>query len=778
MQRGPARARVLMRRGGLLFVIGRHRDAITDLTAAIAGLHRIGDDVWESRARQNRALAFLALGAVARADADLARAEELLARTGQELESAIARQNRGVAAFRSGNLPLALRHLAESEARFTRIGVVKADLLIDRSAVLLAAGLFDEAFAELDSGIRELESTGGAHAADYAQLVFAAGAAALACEEPDAARSYGVRARRLFSAQHREWWTARSDHLVISAEAARRRRTKAMLTRAERSASRLESLRMEDAPAAHLIAGRIAASVGEDARADASWARSARSRHYGPALARSAGWLAQALRSQRAGRSRGTLAACRRGLDALDEHVATLGATELRARATAHGRELTLLAQREAVRRGDGRALLRWTERWRAISLTVARVRPPADRRLAADLTALRDVNTRLDAERASEGAAAAVLERERARLEVAVRARVLQAETPSGAKSGEHGLDVDRLREALAGRTLLELVDIDDDLVCVLVNDRGVRIARAGSTADAAREVQFAHSALRRLARGSVNAGADAMLVETGARLERVLLGTAANSIGDDATVIIPPGRFHSVPWGLLPALRDRTFTIAPSARVWLRGCSMRPPRERRVALVAGPGLESEGREVRILARRHSHATVLEGGRARVMDVLAAMDGAWLCHVAAHGHFRAESPLFSSLRLADGPLTVHDLETLKRAPYRLVLSTCESAAAAAVGADELLGVFTALLPLGTSGMVAPITVVNDTETVRLSLMVHERLAAGDGIGDALRHARQAMGDDPVAMATASAFLALGAEAATGRVGGKSGRRR
>jgi CHAT domain-containing protein len=34
--------------------------------------------------------------------------------------------------------------------------------------------------------------------------------------------------------------------------------------------------------------------------------------------------------------------------------------------------------------------------------------------------------------------------------------------------------------------------------------------------------------------------------------------------------------------------------------------------------------------------------------------------------HVAAHGVFRADSPMFSSLRLADGPLTVHDLERLR----------------------------------------------------------------------------------------------------------------
>ena len=45
----------------------------------------------------------------------------------------------------------------------------------------------------------------------------------------------------------------------------------------------------------------------------------------------------------------------------------------------------------------------------------------------------------------------------------------------------------------------------------------------------------------------------------------------------------------------------------------------------------------------------------------------------------AAHGVFRADSPMFSSLRLDDGPMTVHDVERLRRAPFRLILPSCES---------------------------------------------------------------------------------------------------
>ena len=91
---------------------------------------------------------------------------------------------------------------------------------------------------------------------------------------------------------------------------------------------------------------------------------------------------------------------------------------------------------------------------------------------------------------------------------------------------------------------------------------------------------------------------------------------------------------------------------------------------------LVRGPGLASEGAEVAQLAIDYAGAqepVVLGGGTATAAGVLSAIDGAGLAHIAAHGTFRADSPLFSALRLDDGPLTVYDLERLRRGPARLV---------------------------------------------------------------------------------------------------------
>jgi hypothetical protein len=153
---------------------------------------------------------------------------------------------------------------------------------------------------------------------------------------------------------------------------------------------------------------------------------------------------------------------------------------------------------------------------------------------------------------------------------------------------------------------------------------------------------------------------------------------------------------------------------------------------------------------------------TSLRDGTATVQRTLAALDGAALAHVAAHGRFRDDSPLFSSLDLDDGPLTVHDLELLATPPHRVVLSACESGVMAPVGPGELLGLVSALLAVGTAGVAASVVAVNDEATAELMVELHAGLEAGEDLAAALLRVRRAAAGDPLHEATAASFLALG----------------
>ena len=62
----------------------------------------------------------------------------------------------------------------------------------------------------------------------------------------------------------------------------------------------------------------------------------------------------------------------------------------------------------------------------------------------------------------------------------------------------------------------------------------------------------------------------------------------------------------------------------------------------------VAGPRLRQSATEAQGVGALYGSATVLSGRRAAVSAVAAALEGATVAHLACHGNFRADSPLFS----------------------------------------------------------------------------------------------------------------------------------
>ncbi len=737
---GPLAARVLARRGAVLLTLGRYPAALEDLRQAVVVLRRAGDLLWTARALNNRAMTYLGLGLTSRADADFVSAARLFSELGQELESIWLLGNRALPAFASGELPAALAFLDTAAASCRRLEVPATSLRIDRCAVLLAAGLAGDALAEADAAVSEIEQIRG-RTTKKAELLLMAANCALAAGQPRA-EDWAQAAHRLFRSQRSTWWQAHAARVQVQARYQTGRASPALLHEAARVAARLDVLRSGDAAQAHLLAGRIALELGRRGDADCHLLAAARTRRRGPALSRVSGWLSEALRAEAGDRPDRMLAACRRGLAVLDEHRFTLGASELRAQASVHGAELAALAQRHAAQSGRPRLLLTWSERGRATAQAVPAVRPMADAELNTHLAALRGVTRQLE-ERRDQGRPNAFLRREQQRLESAVRASALRTQGITGA--GPAPFSARALLAELGEAQLIEIVEIDGSLHVLTCGQGKVRQFAAGRSSDAVRAGDFARFALRRLARsrpGDDPASALSILDAAGLKLERTLLGPAVRVLGDGPVIIVPPGKLQSIPWALLPALRDRVVSLAPSAGSWLRAHAAGPPDRRHVMLARGPGLASNGAELPLVARLYDDVTMLADSDATADKVLHALDGAWLAHIAAHGIFRADSPLFSSLRMHDGPLTVYDFERLSRAPYRLVLSSCDSAVLAPAGAGDLLGLVSSLLPLGTAGIIAAIVPLNDQAVVPMMVDLHRCLRAGQTLAESVYHVR------------------------------------
>jgi CHAT domain-containing protein len=181
---------------------------------------------------------------------------------------------------------------------------------------------------------------------------------------------------------------------------------------------------------------------------------------------------------------------------------------------------------------------------------------------------------------------------------------------------------------------------------------------------------------------------------------------------------------------------------TVAPSAGVWLRLGSRRS-RSSGVVVAAGPGLPGAAAEVDSLSSLYEAARVLRGASATAAAVAAALSSCEIAHLAAHGRFAGNNPMFSSLLFADGPLTIYDLEALDDVPDLVVLASCDSGQATEAAHDEVLGLTSSFLALGTSALIASLNPIPDEATVPLMRAFHTALRSGLPVATALADAQR-----------------------------------
>ncbi len=767
---GAALGRLLNQRTLVLSHLGRHRDALVAAERAEPHLRAGGDDLGLARLLINRSLGHLALGELPAAERDLMACRVLAEALGQHLISAAAGHNLGVVSARRGDVPGALAWFDEARRRYGELGDpgrVSAVLDADLAEALLIGALSNDAV--LVSRRAVVATSAGGNVVHEAEARVVLARALLARGEAGEARREAQQAVRLLKRSRRGPWATWAGHVAMQASALAFDQGESFpagaVARAVALADDLDAHHWRrEALQARTFAGRLALERGQVDVARKQLAIAATARRNGPASARAGAWHATALLRLADGDRRGARRAIAAGLTVVERHRATLGATELRARSAAHGSQLARLGLRLAVDDGRPLAVLEWADRWRATSLGVPPVRPPEDPMLAAALAELRDLTSRRRRALAG-GQPVDELDRAAARLERVVVAR----HRLGGSRHGddERRLTSAELRRHLDGAVLVSFVELDGALVAVTVTDRHAALHSIGPIAGLVIEVRYLRAAIRRVAARSTDpdraSPLAAGLSAAAGRLDALLMGPLGLA-PEGPLVIVPSGSLSGLPWSALPSLTLRPFSVAPSAALWAQRVAAGPSTRGRVGLVAGPDLPGAQREVMAITRMYAGATALTGSSATAAKTLALFESSDLVHVAAHGSFRADSPLFSSLRAVDGPLTVYDLEQLRRVPATVVLSACDAATAAALAGDELLGTSAALLGLGVSSIVASVGLVPDEATARFMVELHGGLVAGLPVAEALAAARRRVlrSDDPGDCAAAALFLCLG----------------
>ena len=745
-------ARLRVNLGQVLQRTGRMAEALACFAASENILRDRGDARWEAIMLNNRGTLLAYRGDHEAAERDLSRAAALARDNDLDGIHQTSVHNLGFAALLVGDLPRALRVLGDALALARALGKPVEPVLADRADALLAAGLAEEARRCAAEATEGHQRSGFAFNLAEARLTVAR--AALKARDSALAAKEAHAARVAFSRQRRPGWAVWARTVEYGARYAAGERSAGLLRDLMRATKQLEQAGWQVTPQeTKMLAAHTALAIGRRETALELYSQVAAGRLSGPAESRVMGWEAETALREARGDAAGAGRAIDRGLREVAEHAGSLGATDLRTAAALRGADLAKSGLRLALRGGSAKRVLVRAEQWRAATLRRRPVRPPDDTEFAAKLAKLRAVVAQIQ-EGGLAGKNIRGLQSVRMQLEQEI--RELARFAPGGDYAPEPPLDLNTVVDRLGDRALVEYVRLDDTLHAVSLVDGRLQHHRLGSYKAVLDELESLRFSLQRMAlrHGSAALQQAAQDAFEYARhsLDGALLRPVGKLVEDRPLVLVPTGSLHALAWSVLPSTDGRPLTVAPSARTWLTAMSGRDDAAgpavagglgEKVALACGPGLPHAEAEIDELATKwYPLAKPLCGEDATAQAVADALDGADLAHIAAHGQFRADNPLFSSLELADGPLTVYDLEGLRRAPATLVLSACETALSGIRPGDELMGVASAVFALGTRTLIASVAPVGDAETKALMGVFHEQLSGGASPASALTAAQ------------------------------------
>ena len=201
---------------------------------------------------------------------------------------------------------------------------------------------------------------------------------------------------------------------------------------------------------------------------------------------------------------------------------------------------------------------------------------------------------------------------------------------------------------------------------------------------------------------------------------------------------VFVPHGLLHYVPFHALhdgvSYLIDRhSVSYAPSASVYAV-CQTKLVNVGGDSLILGvPDAQAPSirAEVDGLSRILPGAKVFVG-EAATEDVLRTHGrSSRLVHIATHGYFRQDNPMFSSIRLGGSHLSLYDISHLQLPAELIVLSGCATGLNVVTPGDELMGLVRGLLQAGAQSLILSLWDVHDESTKEFMIRFYTHLQKG-----------------------------------------------
>jgi CHAT domain-containing protein len=310
------------------------------------------------------------------------------------------------------------------------------------------------------------------------------------------------------------------------------------------------------------------------------------------------------------------------------------------------------------------------------------------------------------------------------------------------------------RLQATLpVGTALVEYYSTGDQLVAAVVTRETIKITAVSVVSRVIHYLHLLRFQLSKFRMGAAYAQRfeQPLLLATQGHLQ-ALYGELISPIREQLTakhlVFVPHGALHFLPFHALrngdEYLCDNyTISYAPSATVFAL-CQEKTATDIPNSLVMGIPDERAPQilnEVQSVATILPHPELFLGAHATSQILRERGSASSLLHIATHGTYRQDNPMFSGIRLGDGYLNLYDLYQI-RLPAKLVtLSGCATGMNFVSAGDELLGLQRGLFCAGASSLLLSLWDVHDESTSTLMQAFYKNYIETGDMADALQSA-------------------------------------
>ena len=234
-------------------------------------------------------------------------------------------------------------------------------------------------------------------------------------------------------------------------------------------------------------------------------------------------------------------------------------------------------------------------------------------------------------------------------------------------------------------------------------------------------------------------------------AHLYQLLLAPISNTLNQfSRLIIVPHALLHYIPFHALH--NGRSYLLETHQVRYLPNASLLPYYQTNTTTSHNNclafGYSATGNLPNAVAEAQLVAQTMQGQAfveqaANLTTLRQQASQCRLLHLATHGDFRADNPLFSGLALADGQLTTLDIFSLKLAASLVTLSACRTGQHVISGGDELLGLTRAFMYAGAASLLLTLWPVHDQATTTFMSHFYHLLKTGHTKGAALQQTQQ-----------------------------------